>query len=443
MLKTKNGNKLAIKELNQKELINTIKAISPDLAQKIKFEDNESNQIFYLASYRFGDKIINDGVCYLPLSDGGNIAFDDPSLPDDLKNDLSYNAINEDPLGITLNKISEFYLPGSGESHVHSLLYPGQMFGVPRAISNTNNSATSVLGLNLIAGVSSIFMLPKISDQTHHVHLQELFGMSLSTPETLHDHHDIFVEIANKSNCAWRCEILYFPRSWINKLKCDTWATLAKHLLLSHHASYSISHKVSDIWHKTFQDIEQEKLINKKYPMQSLTTTKLLFMIAANIIPGFKPATNDDSAPISLIQQVYNDTYNKYTPNKHSPIIMEPGMLNGRDINHVYHSINYSSAIKKHLEIANKKSQIAWLEEIRQVLEIYNKAILNRPQIKSLFDISKNTNFSFYHSQPNNYNQIHNASLLEKSDSRFIQNYNGEFPYSSPFFKGCIRISQI
>ncbi|MFN8770987.1 MAG: hypothetical protein ACK5Z5_06820 [Neisseriaceae bacterium] len=446
MLKTNTGKTIAVTELTWHKLIDTITPTNPDLANAMKKVGNNGiNYIFYKAKYRFGDKIINNGKCYLPLSDGGTIAFDDPELPKTLRNDLSYNiSTDEDPLGLILTKSSEFYLPGNDGIHSHSIMRPGNIFGIPKAVDDiVNDTSTSVLELNLNAGARSLFMLTKISDKTHHVRLQRHYGINTSTPSSYQDHWGVFLEIANKANSSWSCEIIYFPRNWINQLKDDDWVLLTKKLMAIHRASYNIGHRVSRAWNKAFGEMEQEKKLNNYQPYP-LTTAKKLFMLAANMFPGFKPAINDDSAPISLLTQAYTEIYNKREEEQNSAVIMEPSRFSVDDGNPIYYSINYSPLSQYHLESANKKSHIGLLEDIRKIIEAYSNAILDtKSNVPVLYDIVKSTSFSFYHSSPENYPRINNARQIPNEDTRFVENRYGEFPYSSAFFRGCIKISRI
>lgn len=441
MLITKDDKLLAIEELTWADLVTAIALHNPNLAEAMKLINNTQEFVFYKASYRFGDKIINDGQCYLPLSDGGCIAFDDSRLPSKLRNDLYYRK-TEDPLGLIISKNSELYLFGDDGVQPQAIMHPGQMFGIPKAIdNNSRETSTSALEFNLNAGSRSLFMLSKISDQIAHSKIQEHYGTKILTPTSPQEHYALFVDIANKANCPWRCEIIFFPRKWINKLKSFEWAALANCLMHTHRDSYSIWHKVSEIWNKTFSEIEREKKLIKKYPMQSIITAKQLFMFAANITPGFRPAINDHCAPVSLILDAYTNVYDKLTRQNHKAIIMEPAKLSPHSKYPIYYSINHPISIQDDLEASKNKSQIATLDEIRRITATYTKTILeNKQNVLSLYNIANKTLFSYYHSNPDHYNEINSATSLALEDKRFTNGNSNSFPVNSQFFKGCIKI---
>ena len=440
---TKNGAVLAVKKLNWSEAASKIAVVNPALATIMKVLDvNKANYMFYLASYPFGNEIINDKKLYLPLEGGDAIAFDDPLLPDLLRKDLKYDRDMEDPMGIILSKTSEFYLSGDARIQPHSIITPGQVFGIPRAIDNSP-STSSVLEINLNAGCRSVFMLPKISDQVNHSKLQEIYGVTAAVPNTPQEHWNVFVDIAKQANSDWRTEVLYFPRNWINNITSSEWATIELELVRIHRKSYSIWHKVADIWSKAFHEIEEEKQLNKHYSMQSLETVKHLFKMAADVIPGFRPATNDESAPISLLTKAYTTAYNMLARPKYTAIIMEPTRFSMKSDVALYHSINHASFTTKPVGASKKKSQIALLEEIRVITELYAKGIVeSRNDVKSLYDVTMSTKFSYYHTNPENYSKIKNAALLNVEEKEFINDEYSEFPNNAAFFKGCIKISR-
>ena len=435
--------KIALEELNLNDLVKALIEINPEFAGLVEELMGDEEYTFYKASYPFGARIIEKGKFYLPFVEGGSIAIDDPDLPDNLRRDLGYGS-SENPLALVLENAAEFYLPSHQRIQPHLVLRKGQMFGIPRAIdtnTGTTLTSTSALIYNLNAGARSVFMLPKISDQINHAKLQEYCGTQLPLPMSTQDHWKVFANIAKQMSSKWRFVVLYFPRNWINKLKTREWAELAHLLQRLHRESYNILHNMSAIWNNTFHDIEQERYLSN-YPMPSLDTAKHLFFLAANSALGFKPATTDELAPFSVIKEAYLNGYNKIARQKYAPIIMEPTGFNVNDKSPIYYSLNNPTFAQNNLDGAKKKSQLSWLEEVRFITESYLKVIIEeKKHIESLYNAVKDVNFSYYHSDPQNYANITNAGLLEKEDPRFMKGQEELFPTNGAFFKGCIKIS--
>lgn len=445
MLKTKNGRSIDVEELTLSDVVDEISSIDSDLATALDaLAHNCSDLTFYKASYQFGSKIISNNNCYLPLSNGESISFNDKDLPDSLLADLYFNPDTEDPLGMVLNKTSEFYLFNSGIIQPYSLIGRGQMFGIPRAVYNDiKDIPTAAVNLNLNAGARSLFMLSSIGDQYHHSKLQAHYGIKLDAPTSLAGHWNVFVDLARKASSPWRCEIIYLPRKWIDKLKTPEWAIITNCLLKLQRMSYNIWHNGARVWETTFQNIERQKKLHS-YPMNSLNIAKQLFMLAGNSAVGYRPAQDEDAAPISLLQNAYANMYSL----KQRAIIMEPAKFDIQIGIQVYHSINYPNISYENLEASRKKSQIKLLEELRWLHVFYMRYILEdcdinaRVNAKSLYDITAAASFSFFHPDGEKYPHINDAGLIPDSDPRFGQNQSGEFPKNSPFFKGCIKISR-
>jgi hypothetical protein len=442
MLACKDGKELNVEVLSWNDLLFFVEKVNPSLALVLeKFMIDDSGFKFYKANYKFGDKIINEGKCYLPLVGGGGIAFNDSNLPSEVSKDLAYNIDTEDPLGIVISKTSEFYISAQDSTYPHSLITPGQMFGITRAV-DTNNvfPPASALIWNLNAGAKSLFMLSKISDKESHDKLQQKYKIKTAVPSSTNEHLGLFVELSNKLKSNWESEIIYFPRDWINKLKTSQWAEISTTLIHNHRKSYNLWHNLMVIWNAAFSEIEQEKgLVN--YPMYSLATAKQMFIIAGNSAIGFKPATTDDMGPIADLQQAYINVYGLKGTNNNA-VIMEPAKFDINSKLPIYYSINKPTFIQNSLEASKKKSQILLLEEIRWLNEIYRKNILAKKEhVKFLYDVTVSTNFSYYHTNPQDYDNIKEASLLAVEDERFTKNLPGLFPTNSAFFKGCIKIS--
>ncbi|MCE3269102.1 MAG: hypothetical protein K0R49_1354 [Burkholderiales bacterium] len=427
-------------KINCREATNLIQLMRPDLAKVMQCYDMD-NFFFYKASYPFGSPIINSGKCYLPLSNGGSIEFNDPRLPDDIAKDLSYDPLNEEPLAIILNKNSEFYIPTAEAIMPHAIIHPGEMYGIPKAI---DTDADTSLIWNLNAGVRSLFTLTKVTSQPRHDELHKTYGIKHGIPLSSLDQWKIFVEIAKGANSAWRSEILYFPRKLINFLKTPEFVQLSDILQKIRRESYNIWHNSAVIWDAAFNNIEVEKKLTY-YSSYALSTARQQYLIAANSAPGLRPATNEDSAPIKLFQEAYGKVYG-LNDEKQSTIIMEATNLLPDSRIPVYYSLNFPMLAKCNPNTFKGKSLITLLTNIEHIIRVFQENIpLNRPRIKSLYNTSNSTSFSFYHcnSDPQTYKNILNSETLAREDERFTKNHTEAFAAYSHFFKGCIKIQHI
>src|SRR4051812_3028323 len=80
--------------------------LQPEFARLADELDPGKEFPLYKVSYPYGSIIVEDGVCYYPLSDGEYVTIQDPRLPETMRSDLSYNGVAI-PVGIIVNNSFE------------------------------------------------------------------------------------------------------------------------------------------------------------------------------------------------------------------------------------------------------------------------------------------------------------------------------------------------
>ena len=167
---------------------------------------------------------------------------------------------------------------------------------------------------------------------------------------------------------------------------------------------------------------------------------KQLFIISSDSAPAFRPATNDDLAPIDLLQEAYKTGYG-LLDDGHSLIIMEPTTFNHKDP--VFYSLNHPILAQNNPETFKGKSLLSLLDEVRRATEIYQKNILlMKNEVETLYDVANTTKFDYYHSNTSqDYKNILIDTIIAEEDKRFVKDGCGEFASGSWFFSGCIKIS--
>lgn len=441
MLRTKNELPLNVVTLNFSEAVTQIKSRDPELSDILKqLKSKFSSLTFYKAHYHFGDNIIFNGKSYLPLIGSGGLSFCNENLPEEIKKDLAYDSISENPFGLIMQNTAEIFTTNDAGVKSITLLHPGDIFGIPRALDSNNSLRSSVLDLNMNAGSRSLFMLPKISDKAYSDRMQTKFNLKINTPESASDHWQTFRIISNQMKYNWRCEIIYFSREFITQLKSPECALLAMYLTNKHSKSYNAWHSLANIWENIFKAISVENNLNK-YTPESLTFVKHLFMLQAGSDFGFAPATNNQTGPIHELQETYRDGYKLS-----NPVIMVPTSFNYRNTGElpIYTSLNHPITIHQKNSTTANKSQIALLDEIRTLYCIYRKKILTSDNLSdtTLAKILQTSGLSFYHTDPLNYKDVMQSNLIANDDRRFIDKNGENFNSSAPFFRGCIKISK-
>jgi hypothetical protein len=359
MIKTKDGKLLNVEILKRTEATNVVNEVLPALA-KIITNYAAADDNFYKANYAFGADIIDNGKVYLPLANGGKIALNDPMLPETLALELNFNPLIEDPLLLVLTKKSElYYLPAADRIMSHAIIEPGSLLGIPRAIhipEQIPEAPNSSLSWKLNAGARFLFMLTKIADKTKYTKLSKQLQVKIQAPTSTENQWDVFTNLARKCNSSWQCSLLFFPRKWITQIKTREWAEVSVFLMHRHRASYNIWHNKLSLWHTALNEIEKQKNLTIYAPYVLATARQLLY-IAAKSSVGFRPATTDDSAPISFLQDIFERDYGLLNENQ-SSIIMEPAYINHSSSEPIYYSLNYPVLSEYKPDTFKGKSQI-------------------------------------------------------------------------------------
>ncbi len=445
MFKTKDGVLINIEEIAWREASRLIKPVAPELVKIINTIDPDCEDCpFYKVSYPYGAEIIKLSDVFVPLANGEIIPFNDSRLPEELAVNLSYNPQISNPLGIILTKNSELYLELSDRIMPYMVISPGEMIGLARVLDNAlrsdpdQPSSLSFSTHSLNAGSRSLFMLSKISDRVAHNKLKKAYNLKIETPKNYGEHWLVFKEIAKQANSSWRSEVLFFSNKFIEKLRNPKWLALYALFAEKYRRSYSILHNVQG-WEATFSKIESTKHL-EDYSEYTLDTAKHLFTIAGNRAPGYRPATNEDSAPVELIQEAY---LNGYCLTDYCPTIMEPAQFNLSSKQPLYYSLSYATLPKYNPKKFKGKTFISLISQVQHCADYYRHGILSgtHAQPASLLQAASNVNFSFYHDEPKPGTDVKNSALIIEEDQRFVANQVGTIPSYCSFFIGCVKVS--
>jgi hypothetical protein len=442
MFKTSDGKILNVQEIYWDKIRPKIRRLNPELAQIIDQLSPDNDYPFYLVSYPFGAPIIHNSLAYLPTTDGQNLAFNDPRIPQILIDNLGYMPETDSPLGMILSKNSECYRPTNKKIVPHTMLTPGCMFGLGRVLENAvlrkpREYSSPAFTWEMSAGARSIFILAKISNSIAYSKLKKELNLLVKMPTCYEEQWDVFKEIAQNCNNPWQQEVLYFSNKWLDNLGKPEFATLYSHLSNIHLSKNKVWHMMQS-WAPILNEIESDKRLDK-HSSCALNTAKHLFAVVGSGGLGSQPTTNDDSAPNALIQDVI---VNIYGLSDQCPTIMEPTYFNNESL---YCSLAHLTFAWSNSETFKGKSMISNLDELCYVEGIYRNSILsgNYTKVESLYAAVKSADFGYYHDDPGAYKNIKNNIMLPTEDPRFICGNIGTkgFPEHSSFLKGCIKIT--
>ncbi|HLX53749.1 MAG TPA: hypothetical protein VKR58_07400, partial [Aquella sp.] len=438
--------------LSWNEVFNTIYAINPELAELMHEQYELLKDLpFFVVNYPFGEKIIHNRKAYFPLVGSGSIWFNDPDLPDILRDHLSYTQGVDNPVGMILNKESEFYRTFEQRNVSYQIIREGQLFGFAHVIDaimksrSEKNKKANISIWNLDAGARSAFVLPKISENGSHAHLLKAYGIDVKKPMTYIEQCNVFRALNASVEKPWTQSILYFPKQFLDLLKTNKQCSeIYQEMANIHRSGYSIWHTTYAKWDSDINYIFQKAKVNS-LSAYAVNIAKHIYLIVAGGVPGFAPSTDENMLPKKLIEDAYTKT-DGYGLTEYWPSIMQPKKFE-EEKEPVYYSLGMPTLIDYNPESFKGKTSIDLLSKVMMILCRSQDYILNKFEDTDsvLYETATKAQFSFYHDDPNpeKYGRlIKNSTLLPKEDPRFYKK-GWTFPWRSQFLRGCIKIEPV
>jgi hypothetical protein len=411
------------------ELVEIIDQISPSKRHKI-----------YKVKYPYGSSIVNHGVLHLPVN-GEVVSIDSDRISPELKKDLAYDGM---PIGIPIKNSIELFLRFNHSTIVSSLLKTGHVFGLWHALEPSVSSDRGSMWY-ITAGARSLIMLPKITEASSHKRLQSQFQIASSPPDSMYDQWNVFKEISERadSHDHWHVELLFFSNSWLEHKTDPLWMTFYHALLQRawYHSAFARNKEMYDF----ILSVAYQQSNLKPDPYLADTVKYLLYMSLSKE-PAFCVPEDETAAPINAIQKAYVEIYKL----KHYiPTLLQPGYFS--DTNTLYYSLQHPVLKSISPKARKEATKLFDLESLQHILLVLSRELLKNQfhqegYAVSLYNVIKNTEFSFFHTGAK---QANNSLLLPPeqlfAEDPALQKQLEQFPgrihcENSPFLKGCIRV---
>ena len=421
-----------VEELTWDKVRNGVTKANAQLAAIIDKFDPGKDHTFLKAKYRFGDRILDQGVTCLPLKDGGTMPLNHEKMPSTLKKKLGYGLV---PMAFILTKSVEVFFETEDRVMPSKLFGEGTTFGLWEAFDPLPPEFLRKAWC-LCAGARSIWMLPSISDSMSHSRLRRDCSITSYPPKTLLDHSAVFTELnkyADSKGEGWYCEVLFFCDKWLD-YKEDNLACVRLQRYWLYEAwtqSYNCRTQMSyDVSWEAFSKAVTKK--NWKPKAYIISILKHLMAIGTGTFPGFIPACDSEiAAPIKFLQDCY---INHYLLKEYAPIIMSPHHLSDPNIP-VYWSLSLPTQLEYAPRARNTPSVLSDMRELKMLMEVLFSSMKDNP-----------IQCEFFHCEPDESSKIKPFSDMPMGDKRLMK-YPSEygeriFPFNSAFGRGCIRISR-
>lgn len=431
-----------LEELSWKQVREDVRQVAPELANIIDKISPDDSYKFIIATYAYGDLVVENGVACLPDQHGKIIPITNSSFNNNpLAKKLAYSSI---PLFLTLEKSNEVFINTGTRIIPLNLFKPGSILGLFETMDFYFKDYSQPKW-SVSAGARSIFMLPKITESFGLKRLRAEFKLPASTRlKYLSDHAAVFSAIAKHPNFTqpWENKILFFTEEWFSNRQDPAWFELYSYFFKQawEQAQFAIKKmELSLTWESYVKAITSRNLKPSIYLADQL---KHIISIATGMWPGFRPA--DDSqliAPTSGIQQAFVDIYQL---KEYLPTLMHAYyLLDGNTRLPVYYSLFFPAILEG---APHNESSSTIMLDLKNIKLLLDTAIeRNSDNHTSFNQVIGRTKFDYFHVESDKMQEIQPSLLIPDNDNALLndQSYfkDRSFCSTSPFWRGCIRIS--
>lgn len=392
------------------EMLNLLNSELAAILNEVAKDQGVPDKSVIKAEFCFGDMILTNGC--LTLSDSAQ------------QQDVSF--------GIVLDHSLEIFTTEKNGSSPVAILEAGQAFVL---MDSPDLTLLPSCLLNISAGARSIFLLPRITEETSFWKLARNYNLQeKQPPKNLNEHWQIFSEIAKKSNSSWKATVLFFDKSWLD---CTS---IAGYRLYQYLRDTNLPN--SHFFRKklTFEMAFTETLSELCFRPDPflIENIKQLFAISCHFMPGFVFAEDETLAPIQLLQEAFVQVYGL----QYTPAILQPGYAKkGR---RCYHSMQHPM-----LPQTTTRKHDTNLEQMREIYRVLYKTvehIQNLDPITSELVEFISTELEFFHvNAQKQHREIEPSKNIEFFDpiiQRQISKFHFPFADTSAFLRrGCIAMS--
>ena len=407
----------------------------------------KANDEVMVVEYDFSDNILKLGKLNLPTKNGGITPYDSKHASEELQQFMGNDLML--PFGLILSGYVETSSDSSerifplGWGNVGAMLGTRNFYKVTPYHFNRSWTTSS--------GTKYLCMLPNIKDVRRYKKLKEVYHINHAIPRSFPEQGKIFRDITFSAKSGWKTKVLFFSYKTLLKMKESSSFTAFRERLYFQTIeadSFDRDRLVFDfIWEEYIRYSERKGVKEKGY---IYNFAKHLLLVAIGEGMAFVPAISDEAAPISLLEQAFMKTYKlKYFPT----FMYAQRLMPESGIDSVYYSLQYPIHLNPYpsKETFSVASGLDDLRCTKNILDQFFDDFLTssfgecaRDSIISA--IPQKFSFEYFHYTQDRCKEISLCESIIAQDPRFIdpcKRYNLPFCYSSNFFKGCVKITQI
>lgn len=441
-----------------KECRETVAKLNLDIVNIIDNLSGSAKYRLLKVRYPYTAPIQSNGVFNLNI-DGEIIPHTDSKVPGEIQKLLDYPFVGM-PLGLTLQGTIEVHTWTASHSVPLNMISPGIVYSLVSVLDYAKPSHLLRSAFSLKSGCESILLLPAISDKIRNEALQKKYSLTLPDPlpKTFADQRELIQSLSTIPLISkqWQTETLIFTSDFFksekiakqfkDELTLAAWPRTA-------YPRYLYLYEV--VWFTFMEKAVHKEMasIYKRSAFHIIPTVKHLVDIAMGQACGFIPATDDTTAPISNLIDLYIDDYNIRS---FHPTIMTVGLMRSLGpCPPVYYSMHRHTFLNVEPDSSQNRQTINELILVREILLKFQEFILSHRKELGfdlsdtiLFEAMQNTQFDFYHPQADEVGIKNDINSLFDEDIRFDKVHRVKSepslqrPLKSSFFKGAIRITR-
>jgi hypothetical protein len=395
--------------------------------------------------YPFGAKVIDRGEFHLCI-DGKDVPFNSDRVPFEIREILNYKWEGM-PFGIVMHNSTESFIDHTDQIVPFRLKVPGNTFALLSIFENPHFIPSL---RSEVAGCRSLLALPKLSEKRGLDALRQHLDVDFNDPKEYSDHWQLFkaVENAPTSEEHWYAELFYFSHEFMQNLGTEN--TFREKLISFawKFNSFSVNLKTYEfLWSVVVNKLRNENVMAKGVLQDPfiIQTAKHIIKIACGEGPGYIPATTNLSGPIENLTRELIDTYK--IRNKMPVFMRLADLYDGQSS--VYYTLSNHTFLHDMPLLSYKRQTVVDMTRIYKVVEAFRNFILNNEgehalESTLLYKTLASTEITFFH--PKGEAPLNNkVEALVREDARFdyhpfYVDKKYEFPASSIFFHGCIRV---
>jgi hypothetical protein len=372
--------------------------------------------------YGFGDFIVKDSQLQAPEGQILSLAEKDPN----------------DYFLVVLSKPLEQFFSLPSRIISLNIFTPGSIIQLPqcqRAFAGDFD-----LPWQLSAGMRTLFLLPKITDNMGYNRLRLAYQLTSMKPlRNLYDQWHLFRQIAQHADIAqsWRAKVLLVSKRSVLTEKAEALWQTVQHYVQKDQSKLLVENSRSIafdiVWQRFLEVVDPRRFKLKPHLVE---TIKYLYAMCTGAAPGFIPASCQDSvAPISDLRQAFTEVYKL---RNYVPTFLHLSFVNIHIPKMLYYSLAVPQLINypaNHMMVPTSQRE---LFELKQTIEVIKKHIHS--------PVFEQYQLKFFHVAGNEALGLEPSVHVPEEDPRFFagneNQSNREFCASSIFWRGCLRLQK-